>query len=195
MQRRQARLILLAACLVMVVGVAVPAGISGAWAPSPMWMWYCLKRRRVDRRKRLSHVEMSCPYFYPVEPRASTAILPLGDRWAGVCRAVADLPWQPEEAIVGRLCNLGYARGTCARFPSGEGPDAVRFTVSGDQGASLRIDYVLERDHHPFAHGPLHYSVASAAFVDPPAGETMRRQAQAYVESYLRRKGRRDRVA
>jgi hypothetical protein len=138
---------------------------------------------------------MSCPYFYPVEPRASTAILPLGDRWAGVCRAVADLPWQPEEAIVGRLCNLGYARGTCARFPSGEGPDAVRFTVSGDQGASLRIDYVLERDHHPFAHGPLHYSVASAAFVDPPAGETMRRQAQAYVESYLRRKGRRDRVA
>jgi hypothetical protein len=30
--------------------------------------------------------------------------------------------------------------------------------------------------------------------VNPPAGDTMSRQAQAYVESYLRRKGRRDRV-
>jgi hypothetical protein len=137
---------------------------------------------------------MSCPYFYPVEPRASTAILPLGDRWAGVCRAVPNLPWQPDEATLRRLCNLGYARGTCARFPSGEGPDAVRFTVSRDQGASLRIYYVLERDHHPFAHGPLDYSVAGGAFVNPPAGETMTRQAQAYVESYLRRKLRRDRV-
>jgi hypothetical protein len=90
--------------------------------------------------------------------------------------------------VLQHLCNLGYARGTCARFPSGEGPDAVRFTVSRDQGDSLRIYYVLERDHHPFAHGPLDYSVARGAFVDPPAGETVSRQAQAYVESYLRRK-------
>jgi hypothetical protein len=133
---------------------------------------------------------MSCPYFYPLEPRASTAILPLGDRWAGVCRAVPDLSWQPDEAVQARLCNLGYARGTCARFPSGEGPDAVRFTVSRDQGDSLRIYYVLERDHHPFAHGPVECSVASGAFVDPLPGDTISRQALAYVESYLRRKGR-----
>ena len=142
---------------------------------------------------------MSCPYFYPVEPRvyeagAHTAMLPLGDAWAGVCRAVPDLPWQPDEAMLRRLCNLGYARGTCARFPSGEGPDAVRFTVSRDEGASVRIYYVVERDHHPFAHGPLDYSVAWGAFVNPPSGETMSRQAQAYVESYLRRKGPGDRV-
>jgi hypothetical protein len=129
-----------------------------------------------------------------VETRACTAILPLGDRWAGVCRAVPDRPWQPDETMLGQLCNLGYARGTCARFPSGEGPDAVRFTVSRDEGASLRIYYVLERDHHPFAHGALDYSVAGGVFVSPPAGETMSRQAQAYVESYLRREGRRDRV-
>jgi hypothetical protein len=115
---------------------------------------------------------MSCPYFYPVEPRASTAILPLGDRWAGICRAVPDLPWQPDEAVLARLCNLGYARG------------------SRDQGASLRIYYVMERDHHPFAHGPLDYSVASGTFVETPAGDTMSRQALAYVESYLRRKRR-----
>ena len=137
--------------------------------------------------------EVSCPYFYPVEPRPVAAILPLGDRWAGICRAVPDLPWQPDEAMLQRLCNLGYARGSCARFPSGDGPDAVRFTVSRDQGDSLRIYYVLERDHHPYAHGPLEYSVAAGAFLNPLAGETMSRQAEAYVESYLRRKGRRDR--
>jgi hypothetical protein len=137
---------------------------------------------------------MSCPYFYPVEPRPSTAILPLGDRWAGECRAVPHLPWQPDEAMLQRLCNLGYARETCARFPSGDGPDAVRFTVSRDQGASLRIYYVMERDHHPFAHGPLDYSVTRGAFVDLPPGEIAIRQAQAYVESYLRRKGRGARV-
>jgi hypothetical protein len=68
-------------------------------------------------------------------------------------------------------------------------------SVSRDEGASLRIYYVLERDHHPFAHGLLEYSVASGAFVNPPSGDTIGRQAQAYVESYLRRKGRRDRVA
>jgi len=138
---------------------------------------------------------MACPSFYPVEPRACTTILPLGDSWAGVCRAVPNLPWQPDEAMLQRLCNLGYARGTCARFPAVDGPDAVRFTVSRDEGACLRIYYVLERDHHPFAHGPLDYSVAGGAFVNPPASETMGRQAQAYVESYLRRKGPRDRVA
>ena len=137
--------------------------------------------------------KMSCPYFYPVEARASAAILPLGERWAGVCRAVPDLPWQPDEAVLARLCNLGYARGACARFPSGEGPDAVRFTVSRDEGASLQIYFVVERDHHPFAHGPLHYSVAGGAFANPPAGDTMNRQAQAYAESYLRRTGRWDR--
>jgi hypothetical protein len=136
---------------------------------------------------------MSCPYFYPVEPRACAAILPLGDRWTGVCRAVPDLPWQPDEAVLG-LCNLGYARGTCSRFPSGEGPDAVRFMVSRDDGASLRIYYVLERDHHPFAHGPLDYSVAWGTFVNPPDDGTMSLQARAYVESYLRRRGRRDRM-
>jgi len=56
-------------------------------------------------------------------------------------------------------------------------------------GRFLRIYYVLERDHHPYAHGPLEYSVAAGAFLNPLAGETLSRQAEAYVESYFRRKG------
>ncbi|MBZ5726643.1 MAG: hypothetical protein LAP87_16790 [Acidobacteriia bacterium] len=135
---------------------------------------------------------MSCPYFCPVAPRArgagpESAMLPLGDEWAGVCRAAPDPPPEPEEAILRSLCNFGYARGSCTRFPGDEGPDAVRFSVSRDDGASLRIYYVMERDHHPFAHGPLEYSLAAAAFVNPPLREIAIRQATAYVESYLRR--------
>jgi hypothetical protein len=136
---------------------------------------------------------MACPYFHAVKPRSQTdhshtAMLPLGDAWEGVCRAVPDTPWDPDETTLLTLCNLGYARGSCARFPTGDGPDAVRFTIAGDHPGGLRLYYVLERDHHPWAHGLLEYSRAGAAFVGPPGNETAGRLARAYVECYLRRK-------
>ena len=135
--------------------------------------------------------EMACPYFYPIEPRARAAahdaMLPLGDSWAGVCRAIPDRPSPPDDAVVRPLCNLGYARETCARFPSGDGPDAVRFTICADTGAAIGIHYVIERDHHPFAHGRLEYFAATGAFAKRPGGEILERQAQAYAESYRRR--------
>jgi hypothetical protein len=106
----------------------------------------------------------------------------------GVCRAV---PEAPQEAS-GDCCNLGYARGICARFPETGGPDAVRFTVSRHEGTVVRIYYVVERDHLPFAHGQMEYSTTAAGFVAPFAApsetQTLARQAAAYVESYLRRK-------
>ena len=125
---------------------------------------------------------MACPYFDPVAPDSrdtgpENAMLPLGGVWEGLCRAVPDQPCQPDRDILQPLCNLGYARGTCARFPGGEAPDAVRFTVSSDDGASVKLYYVIERDHHPFAHGP----------VDHPAA-ILERQADAYLRSYRRRK-------
>jgi hypothetical protein len=115
-------------------------------------------------------------------------MLPLGDHWAGACRAIPEQASQPDAATLRMLCNLGYARGACNRFPEGDGPDAVRFTIAGDDGATLRLYYVVEQNHHPFAHGPLAYSRALAGFAEPPAGQALRGQAQAYVESYLRRK-------
>jgi hypothetical protein len=135
---------------------------------------------------------MPCPYFYPSAPRSSpsdpqAALLPLGDDWAGACRATPELP-APPGAVLRPLCNLGYARGACSRFPDDGGPDAVRFTISGDDGATLRLYYVVERNHHPFAHGPLTWSRAAAAFAEPPQSSILHRQAAAYVESYLRRK-------
>jgi len=115
-------------------------------------------------------------------------MLPLGASWAGTCRALPDHSCQPDEGVVRSLCNLGYARGVCARFPAGEGPDAVRFTISADDGECLRIFYVIERDHLPFSHGPMAYSLSRGAFDQPAPGEIISRQAQAYVASYLRRK-------
>jgi hypothetical protein len=116
-------------------------------------------------------------------------MLPLGSAWSGSCRALPGSPWQPEAADLERRCNLGYARGVCSRFPDDAGPDAIRFTISRDEGAVLRLYYVAERDHHPFAHGALEYSRAAVVVAPHPAGsETLDAQARAYAASYLRRK-------
>ena len=138
----------------------------------------------------LLYLGMCCPYFDPAEPRGAggSAMLPLGGEWAGLCRAAPGAPAQPDEAGLHGLCNLGYARGACRRFPAGEGPDAVRFTVRAADESGLRLYYVVERDHHPFAHGPLEYSRALGLLVNLPEGELLGRQALAYVRSYLRRK-------
>jgi hypothetical protein len=136
---------------------------------------------------------MACPYFYPLQPGTRAVsprdpMLPLGDAWAGVCRATAGQPSPPDEAAIRPLCNLGYARGKCARFPIGDGPDAVRFSILAEHQGGVRISYVVERDHHHFAHGVLDYSTATGTFAERPAGETLERQAQAYAETYRRRK-------
>ena len=137
---------------------------------------------------------MACPYFYPVERHAGvlgtqSAILPLGDAWSGVCRAAPGPPRQTEEAQLLPLCSFGYARGRCDCFPQNDtGPDAVRFTISSDDGSSLGLYYVMESDHHPFAHGPLEYSLTNSRFLQPPVDDIFARQAEAYVLSYLRRR-------
>jgi hypothetical protein len=137
---------------------------------------------------------MSCPYFDPERPNARAAgsqhsYLPLGDAWTGTCRADARHPDQPDEASMLSLCNIGYARGTCPRFPAEDaGPDAARFTIAADDGASLRIYYVLERDHKPFAHGPLDCAAGESTFHCNPAGDLTAKQALAYLASYLKRK-------
>jgi len=115
-------------------------------------------------------------------------MLPLGDAWTGTCRAVPGEPFRPAETLLNHYCNLGYARGHCTRFPADSGPDAVRFTIVSDDGVALRLYYVLERDHRPFAHGPLEFSVALDEFIRPADGGLTGRQARAYVASYLRRR-------
>jgi hypothetical protein len=141
---------------------------------------------------------MCCPYFDPAQPRerlsgfTRDSMLPLGGFWTGICRADEGAPSIPDEAALRPLCNLGYARGNCARFPTNGGPDAVRFTVTRDDRESVLIDYVIERDHHPFAHGPLAWLRPSADFDGPQPAACLRAQARAYVASYLSRKAEAD---
>jgi len=135
---------------------------------------------------------VSCPCFSPSHPRisepgAQSLLLPLGDSFAGLCVAHPATPVEPEDARL-TLCNLGYARGECPRFPSGFSADAVRFALSSDDGASLQIYYVLEGAHHPIEHGLLTYRVPDGAFSPALPAGPFQRQAAAYAASYLRRK-------
>ena len=130
---------------------------------------------------------MACPYFEP-EDRLPMASGSLGDLYAGHCRADAAHVYEPDERTVADRCNLGYARGHCAQFPPGDGPDAVRFCVSKSEESGLRVLYAMERDHRPYSNGSLDYSQAAGAFVGAPP-EALVRLAGAYVRSYLRRAG------
>jgi hypothetical protein len=135
---------------------------------------------------------MSCPCFCPQQPRSpgsgpESALLPLGDAWAGVCLALPENPAQPDDASL-PLCNLGYARGACPRFPSHTGPDAVRFAIARDDGRSLQIYYDLERGHLPFHHGQVEYFREAGSFQPPLPATAFGHQARAYVASYLRRR-------
>ena len=136
--------------------------------------------------------QVACPYFHAVKPRTQTdssrsAMLPLGDAWDGVCHANGEAPWEPDEQTLQSCCNLGYARGCCARFPAADGPDAARFTIAADSGESLRVYYVLERNHHPWSHGPLEFSRSGESAEAHSADEATVNLARAYVTSYLRR--------
>jgi hypothetical protein len=135
---------------------------------------------------------MACPYFVPVEPdphcSPGHATLPLGDAWSGLCHAAPETPWQPGADTLYPLCNIGYARLRCPHFPAGDGPDAVRFSVSAAEGSSLRLSYVVERDHLPFAHGVLEYAQPKADPVPLPPMAAVGRLAQAYISSYFRRR-------
>ena len=136
---------------------------------------------------------MACPYFYPVErfedrdwPGAPR--LPLGDPYHGMCCVQPTRETRPDPEILRQYCNLGYARGKCSRFPNEAGPDALRFMVAGEQDGAVRLFYVVEKDHAPVEHGPMEYSLEQGRFVEGPSNDLLRRQAQAYIESYLRRR-------
>ncbi len=113
--------------------------------------------------------------------------MPLGDFWRGVCRS-EDAPFAPDDSTLRDLCNMGYARQTCPRCKDASAGDAVRFLVGSDQNGLIRIDYAIERDHHPQAQGAFQFRRSSADFAGAVADTIIEKQALAYVKSYLRRK-------
>jgi hypothetical protein len=112
-------------------------------------------------------------------------MLPLGACWDGRCHAADGAPFLPSGSILRTLCNLGYARETCPQFPGGAAADAVRFTISQDDGGRrIRLFHVVERDHLPVSYGPLEY-VSETQTVEGAAHAGIANQALAYVRSYL----------
>jgi hypothetical protein len=132
---------------------------------------------------------VACPFFVPVArvdpdgwihpPR-----LPLGDPYQGLCEAQPGDPYESRH----ELCNTGYARGRCDRFPAHSAADAVRFSVTGDQDDAVTLVYILEKNHAPAEHGVLNYSIPEARLVSGPIGEILAAQAGAFLKSYLRRR-------
>jgi hypothetical protein len=120
---------------------------------------------------------MACPFFRPLRPLDSggwtpAPRLPLGGAWAGEC--VSQGAWEPPDAVLRDICNSGYARGRCDRFPSAAPADAVRFSMTADG----RLIYILEKEHAPIEHGDMD------AARDPR--EPLASQARAFMESARR---------
>jgi hypothetical protein len=137
---------------------------------------------------------VACPFFLPVTrldqngwihaPR-----LPLGDPYRGVCQACPEEPFEPPESA-NDLCNCGYARGRCDRFPPGSEADAVRFSITSLEVDLVRLTYVLERGHAPVEHGTLKYAIRESRLVDTPARPILEMQAKAFLESHFDRRAR-----
>ncbi|HUA20116.1 MAG TPA: hypothetical protein VMB25_15315 [Bryobacteraceae bacterium] len=135
---------------------------------------------------------MACPYFYPLarfenSPWAVPPRLPLGDAYAGECRAPGAAA--PDENRMREVCNVGYGRKRCEWFPEASATDAVRFHISEDSGKLVRIQYVFEKDCWPGENGFLECR-AGGDFAGAP-DETLQRQAEAFLHSYWRRRNER----
>ena len=109
--------------------------------------------------------------------------MPLGDPYVGACTAgQAQVP----DGRLRTCCNTGYARGACPSFPGGDAPDALRFGIVQWKDGVATIRYVVERDHHPFDHGTLQLQECEP--LGDGKGAIVKRQARAFLHSYLRRR-------
>jgi hypothetical protein len=114
----------------------------------------------------------------------------LGDPFGGACHAQPADIVEPSDAHQRELCNCGYARTRCDRFPGGEAADAVRFSVTDDTPTRLSVVYVVEKDHAPVEFGTLEYLIADARLDGPVISDILMQQTRAFLESYLRRRAR-----
>jgi hypothetical protein len=136
---------------------------------------------------------VACPFFVPsrrleIAGWVRPPRFPLGDPFAGACHARPADVVEPPEARQRELCNCGYARGRCDRFPGDSAADAVRFSVTNDSPSRVLLVYVVEKDHAPAEHGILEYAVGDARLDGPHISDILVQQARAFLESYLRRR-------
>ena len=130
---------------------------------------------------------MACPFFLPTRMLDRGAWtnpprLPLGEPYYGTCLARPSDVFSASETVQRELCNCGYARGRCERFPADSAADAVRFSIKGETDGRVRLIYIVEKDHAPVEHGELEYNGG----VSGNSSELLQAQARAFAESYLR---------
>lgn len=124
---------------------------------------------------------MPCPYFLPKEALKETGWAvppraPLGVLCSGECHAEATPQLGDHE-----LCNFGYARGVCGRFPGDAPVDAVRFAITSRDAEVVHIRYLLERACAPQGHGTLSYSIAEDRLLGAEESPILAAQARAFV--------------
>lgn len=84
-------------------------------------------------------------------------------------------------------CNLGYAK-ACPRLPKERTCDAVRFAVVKESSAGVSVQFVLEANHLPAAHGVLEYDQAGKCWKTFHPDLRMQKLAESFLQSYLDRK-------
>ena len=136
---------------------------------------------------------MACPFFVPsrrleIAGWVRPPRFPLGDPFGGACHARSGDVIEPPEARQRELCNCGYARGRCDRFPGDSAADAVRFSVTDDTATRVSVVYVVEKDHAPAEFGTLEYLVDESRLDGPHISDVLVQQARAFLESYLSRR-------
>ena len=129
---------------------------------------------------------MACPCFIPEIRVRAEGRFPLGDAHLGQCGADSKETYSPPEDRQLELCNRGYARGPCERFPAQVVADAYRFSVVEDRGETVRVVWVAEREHSPVEHGVMEFVERIGL---APGADPLTAQAQAFAEGYLRRRG------
>jgi hypothetical protein len=83
------------------------------------------------------------------------------------------------------LCNRGYARGICERFPPSAPFDAVRFSVLDETAESPRFVWILEQDHAPAQFGAFEYDAALKGPIAPGLPGAFHRQAEIFILNHL----------
>ncbi|MEQ1886714.1 MAG: hypothetical protein ABL967_16750 [Bryobacteraceae bacterium] len=122
---------------------------------------------------------MACPFFFPIHrigpgPWDPPPRLPLGDAWEGECCATT-VSFTPAEADLREMCNTGYPRGRCSRFPESAPADAVRFSNSLRQKDT--VCFVFEKDHCPVEHGEVGPATVGR--------DLLKRQARAFLDAHV----------
>lgn len=115
--------------------------------------------------------------------------LPLGNPCRGRCSSAIGASAEPGLDDIRKLCNVGYARGRCERFPAAfEGPDAIRFSITRDDSDTISLLCIYEKDYSPSGHSPVIYDTLTRCFTIQPGSSILEAQARLFVDSYLSRK-------